>query len=259
MRTYVFFWFLLSGLLSCRPATPAKEPVVPADEALKDLMAFLYYQRDHLRFYGKFTAFDSSFVPVDRASFFKAVRSGAYLPLRLKTRDAGISYQLYPVPASADASAKRALLQAGEQLYDYYTREGKKFPMTDFTDLNGKHYDSLTLAGKTVVLKCWFIHCVACVKEMPALNRLVAASESRKDMLFLSLAFDTPQQLSAFLQKHPFDYAVIPVSEKYLSDTLHITSYPTHMIIRDGVIQKATGNIEDLKDALHETAPPPHP
>ncbi|MBC9914856.1 TlpA family protein disulfide reductase [Chitinophaga varians] len=247
---------LLSGLiLSCRSTNGHAdkiEPVVPADRIMKDMVSFLYYQRDYLRLHGKFTAVDTSFAPIDRAAFFQAIRSGDYLPLRLKTTDSAVSYQLCVVPASANASAKQVLLQTGAQLYVDYAREGKKFPAMDFTDLTGKHYDSLTLAGKTVVLKCWFVHCVACVDEMPRLNQLVADNKNRKDIVFLSLASDTPQQLSAFLKKKQFDYAVIPVTQQFFNDTLQVTSYPTHMIIRDGIIQKAAGNAEDLIDALND-------
>lgn len=256
MRTSVFLVLLLSGLFfSCHhtPAPPA--PAVPPEQVLKNTMSFLYYQQQHLRFYGKFTAFDSSLTPVDRSAFFQAIRTGDYLPLRLKTSDSAISYQLYPVPANTASEVKQVLRQTGEEVYANYSREGKKFPAVHLTDLSGKQYDSLALAGKTVVLKCWFIHCVACVKEMPALNQLVAASKNREDLVFLSLAFDTPQQLSAFLQKQPFSYAVIPVTQQFFSDTLGIRSYPTHMIIRDGIIQKVMGNATDLIDALNATAP----
>jgi peroxiredoxin len=47
-------------------------------------------------------------------------------------------------------------------------KEGELFPDFSFKDLNGnlitKKYE-----GKIVVIKCWYIHCAACIKEFQRL------------------------------------------------------------------------------------------
>lgn len=77
-----------------------------------------------------------------------------------------------------------------EREYKNYQMEGKELPDFNFTDLDGTVYDKETTAGKIVVLKCWFIGCVPCVEEMPALNKLVNQYRNQKDIVFVSLAFD---------------------------------------------------------------------
>jgi thiol-disulfide isomerase/thioredoxin len=48
------------------------------------------------------------------------------------------------------------------------------------------------MKGKIVVIKCWYIHCAACIKEFPEVNNLVRKYKDRKDIIFISLAEDTP-------------------------------------------------------------------
>jgi hypothetical protein len=52
----------------------------------------------------------------------------------------------------------------------HFKMEGTPIPGFNFTDLNDKVYNQSTTRGKIVILKCWFIHCVACLKEFPELN-----------------------------------------------------------------------------------------
>lgn len=106
-----------------------------------------------------------------------------------------------------------------------------------------------------VALKFWFIHCVACVAEMPELNKLVEEYRDHKDVLFLSMAFDTKEQLLTFLKKTRFLYATIPVPEAYVLEEANVKLFPTHMILKDGVIQKAPINLRELVAALHEAVP----
>jgi translation initiation factor 2 beta subunit (eIF-2beta)/eIF-5 len=51
-----------------------------------------------------------------------------------------------------------------------------------------------------VVIKCWFIHCVACIEEFPV-NKMATKYKNRKDIVFISLAEDSPQELKTFLLK----------------------------------------------------------
>jgi cytochrome oxidase Cu insertion factor (SCO1/SenC/PrrC family) len=93
--------------------------------------------------------------------------------------------------------------------------EGTKMSEFNFIDLNGKNYDKSSTKGKIVVLKCWFIHCVACVKEFPELNKLVDENKNRNDILFISLAMDSKQDLIKFLKTKEFKYNVIPEMKSY--------------------------------------------
>jgi peroxiredoxin len=130
---------------------------------------------------------------------------------------------------------------------EHFNMEGKLLPPYDFKDLKGKRYNKATTAGKTVLLKCWFINCFACVQEFPELNKLVDRYKDKDNLLFVSLASDSQQALSSFLVKKPFNYAVVPDQGGYMSEQLGITAYPTHLLVdKSGKIIKVTNAIEDM-------------
>jgi cytochrome oxidase Cu insertion factor (SCO1/SenC/PrrC family) len=58
-------------------------------------------------------------------------------------------------------------------------KEGK-FPDFSFKDLNGNLITNESMKGKIVVIKCWYIHCAACIKEFPEVNNLVRKYKDRK-------------------------------------------------------------------------------
>ena len=100
-------------------------------------------------------------------------------------------------------------------------------------------------------MKCWFIHCQRCVQEMPELNKLVQQYKNRKDIIFISLATDTNQELKKFLTKKTFNYSVVPNQKSYITDTLNISTYPTHIIInKKGTISKVVSDYKELSVAL---------
>jgi hypothetical protein len=82
-------------------------------------------------------------------------------------------------------------------------------------------------------------------------NELAKKYENRKDIIFISLAEDTPEQLSAFLTKKPLSYLVIPNMKTYMNEILHLNSFPTHFILdQQGHISKVLLNYESLEEAL---------
>jgi thiol-disulfide isomerase/thioredoxin len=55
----------------------------------------------------------------------------------------------------------------------------RQIPDFSFKDLNG-NYKYESMKGKIVVIKCWYIHCAACIKEFPEVNNLVRKYKDRK-------------------------------------------------------------------------------
>jgi peroxiredoxin len=108
--------------------------------------------------------------------------------------------------------------------------------------------NGLRTKGKIVILKCWFIRCMACVKEFPELNKVVEKYNKRNDMQFISLAWDSKIQLTSFLKTKEFKYAVVPAKdEKYMREQLNVTTYPTHILIdKNGKVVKVVNDISDL-------------
>jgi peroxiredoxin len=142
-------------------------------------------------------------------------------------------------------------MQLAFDAYEHFKREGQPFPKFDFTDLKGNVVSNETMKGKYVIIKCWYIHCAACIEEFPAVNALASKYKDRSDMQFLSLAEDTPDQLTAFLAKKPLSYDVVPNMKTYMNQALHLNGFPTHFILdKEGKMLKIVSDYESLNTAL---------
>lgn len=116
---------------------------------------------------------------------------------------------------------------------------GQKAPLSSFQALNGKVYDIASLSGKVVVINFWFMSCVPCRAEMPALNRLVSEYKE-KEVIFLGISPDKTEQIKpAFFKQNPFDFTIVPNAQT-AADSFYITGYPTTYILnQQGIIQQA--------------------
>lgn len=231
------------------PGKPLGEPA----EILKDGLSLAYYNRDYLKTTEDFSAYNSSSHPINKEKFFQLFATGNYLPMRLS--GSGNCYQLYKLGPKVSDDIHSVLESYGKTAYAHYKMEGKKFPGLNYTDINGKVYNRENTKGKIVVIKCWFLHCQACNEEIPALNQLVDQYKSRKDVVFVSLAFDAKEKLQAFAKTHVFKYALVPVKQSYIEKDLGTNEYPTHYIVnKEGLIAKVVGNADELTVALKNEA-----
>jgi thiol-disulfide isomerase/thioredoxin len=206
-----------------------------------------------VKLWDDFTPLGASETVITKEAFLQQLCTGEYLPVRLSANDSSVYYQLYKIPPSADAAISSTVKQYAEIDQEFFGWEGKQLPTFNFTDLNGKVYNKESIKGKTLVLKCWFINCVPCVKEMPKLNQLVKQNSNRQDLLFVSLALDPSDKLKSFLTKTEFSYAVVGDQEDYLVNKLKINSYPTHLIVNgNGEILKVVNSHKDLEAALQK-------
>ena len=183
---------------------------------------------------------------IDKTTFLNKLMTGNVVAFKIKLLQGETVYILFKLHSN-DESIKATVKQMASTDMEHFKMEGTKMPEFNFTDLNGKNFDNSSTKGKIVVLKCWFIHCVACVKEFPDLNRLVDENKDSPDLLFVSLAMDTKQELQKFLKTKEFKYAVVPDAKSYMVDELDIAGYPTHLLINgEGKIIKVVSRIEDL-------------
>ena len=248
---YPLVCFVLLIMIS---ACMAKKPVADPKLILKDFASFWAYKHQYVRLYEDYKAVDNQSKSITKENFLRALSTGRYLPLRLQSADTTAVYQLYPLPTEVDKGIKVVLQQWAQNEYEYYQAEGKPLPNYHFVDMNGKVYSPQTMAGKTLVLKCWFVHCVACVAEMPALNALKQRYKSRSDIEFVSLCLDSPDKVAAFLKKKRFDYATVPDQATYLEERLKIGSYPMHFVVnKKGVVSKKVDNYHGVVYALNKT------
>lgn len=257
MKTKLTLIFtLLIVVLSACTQEPKYGTVVQTPEALlKDVMSFWNYKTHHIRLYEAFTPLDSSLQIIPEATFMQRLGTGDYLPVKRLNKENKAFYQLHRLGGSVDQDTRSTLANWAREEYANYKLRGTKLPSFAFTDLDGNVYTNKNTAGKTLVLKCWFIRCTACVAEMPELNKLKQKYKNRNDILFVSLATDKAPELEKFLKKRQFDYAVAPEQRTFIVQGLQVGSYPTHFVIdKAGQIRIKTTDYKAMAYVLAESA-----
>ncbi|AMR28903.1 hypothetical protein A0257_18565 [Hymenobacter psoromatis] len=200
-----------------------------------------------------FKGLDTAGQLLSKRAFLSQLVTGKVLALALGTDHKQPVYQLGSYPGNSDPAIRTTSKQLAEEELSNYNREGQRMPDYKFVDLNGVTYTQASTKGKIVVLKFWYIGCIACVDEFPEINALVDKYQQNKDVLFVSLAMNEAKSLRKFLKGQEVKFSVVPASKSYLVDTLQVREYPTHFILgRDGRIAKVTTKASDLAVALQK-------
>ena len=220
----------------------AQKEVPPASfELMKDFIKWWGYHTTHIILSADFTALNTAAEKISKGAFLDSLSTGDYIPYAVSGEDMNINYQLVHLTAEADKDIRTTMLNIGKNSNQHFKMEGLKMPAFEWTDLNGQKITNSSIAGKILVIKCWFVHCVPCVAEIPALNK------------FVSLAIDSKEKINQFLSAIPFQYAVVPDQEAFMTQKLSVGSYPTHLIIgRDGCIFKVVNSAVEMKGYLND-------
>jgi peroxiredoxin len=247
---------LIAGLLltlRAQAQTPIALTSAQVNALTKDYATWYSYVYHNAPLARNFKALDTAGKQVTRKAFLQRLMTGKVLAFSTGRVQQQPVYQLYPYTGK-DAHLRSISKQLAQDALYQVDRVGKPLPAYRFTDLQGKTYTPATTRGKVLVLKCWFISCVSCVKEFPEVNELVAKYQANKDVLFVSLALDKAAPLRKFLQQKPLHYAVVPDVEDYMNETLQVNGYPTHVVVgRDGRIAYMT-NTAGYVDAAIKAA-----
>jgi peroxiredoxin len=250
-KSIIIILFLIS--FSSFAQTQYGNPEVNPIQLQKTFASWSVYQSKKIMLSRDFTALDTSSKEITKESFLTELVNGNYIPIRLQSNDSVYYYKLFKIETNSDTSIKATINQEAFDAYKNFKTEGTIFPKFSFTDLNGNIVSNETMKGKIIVIKCWYIHCASCIKEFPAVNALVEKYKDRKDILFISLAEDNPEQLKTFLARKPLLYSVIPNMKNYMNDTLDLNAFPTHFILnKEGVITKIVNDYESLEVALEK-------
>ncbi|MBE7168999.1 MAG: TlpA family protein disulfide reductase [Williamsia sp.] len=276
-------FFILQTLLSCnnhskvQPSGVRKETryeggallnkiyIVHPDTLLKDYNKWYNYTYFNVQLSQDFVGLDTDSARIDKTAFLNKLINERVVAFRIRLLQGEPVYKLYKLGNSNENIRSTSAQLASIEMKNYQM-EGQQVPGFDFTDLNNNHYNTAATQGKILLLKCWFIHCVACVKEFPACNQLVDDYGGRNDVLFISLASDAKKDLEDFLPTKPFKFAVIPELGDYMTNKLKISMYPTYLLIdRTGRIAKVVNSIEEIKpflktavEKLHDSTPAQH-
>jgi peroxiredoxin len=245
-----FLCFFLINQYSSAQKTNDKDPVEDPFLITKNFQNFWKYSNTYINFTTDFVGLDANSKVIKKGELLRLLSSGNYLPLRLKSKRP-IYYKLFKINKWNNSDIPDQIKNTAIIEYDNFLKEGKPFKKFHFTDINGNVYSTETTKGKILVLKFWFIHCQKCVEEMPSLNMLVKKYENKKDILFVSLAFDQNKKLKKFLKKTMFKYAVIGNQEDYILKGLGLQIFPTHMIVnKEGKVVKVVNSYSELEIAL---------
>lgn len=239
----------------CKSQTKFGKPDVNPVEVQKTYLDWRTYQNNYIMLSRDFVALDSNSKEITRENFLKELSEGNYIPIRLESDKNVFYYKLFKIEPTSDTSIKAAISETAFNEIQNLKKEGEPFPVFSFKDLNGNLIANENLKGKIVIIKCWYIHCAACLKEFPEVNQLVEKYKDRKDIVFISLAEDTPEQLKPFLAKKPLSYSVVPNMKTYMNLTLQLNAFPTHFIInKEGTIAKVLSNYKGLEVALEKVS-----
>ena len=250
-KLLITFFILTIFSHSCTQKSKYGKPVEEPSAIVKNIISFLEYRDKNIKLYQEFIGLDSASNILSKETFLKLLSTGSYLPLKLTTNDSTIYYQLNKLENSVNNDIKTTIKYWGLQEYDYYKLEGTEFPNFKFIDMVGNIYDKASTKGKIVVIKCWFLACLPCVKEMPLLNELRQKYINQKDVLFISLCWDRKNKVDSFLKKNTFIYSTVPDQYKFLTETLALNGYPTHFVLnKDGKIFKKTQDNREMIYAL---------
>jgi len=243
----IVFIIFTSTFAQTKFGNPEVDPI----QIQKNFNDWSAYQSKKIMLSRDFVALDALSKEIPKESFLNQLANGNFIPVRLKSDDSIYYYKLFKIQPKSDTSIKATINQIGFDAYKNFKMEGTAFPDFSFKDLNGNVISNESMKGKIIVIKCWYIHCTPCIREFPQVNHLTEEYKDRKDIVFISLAEDSPEQLKAFLARKPLSYSVIPDMKIYMNESLQLNSFPTHFILnKEGLISKVLPNFESLEVAL---------
>lgn len=221
-----------------------------------DFLNWWNYQNENIELSLIFKSFDEKNKEITNIEFLKKLESGNYIPINIKKGDIIDDYKLLPLTDQANNDIRKTIKQIASKQLNYLSKEGKLFPTFDLKDIENENFSNASFENNITIVKCWFINCKACVAEFPELNQLVENYNQNENINFLSMAFDSKEDLSKFIQKRPFKFKVLPVDKKFMENELNILEYPTHFVInKSGEIEKIFNNSKNLISYLNKRFP----
>jgi len=222
------------------------EANVKPEKLLKNFPNWWAYHTANISYTETFIALNQDSDTISKGQFLEALSSGEYIPIKMKSASRVNSYFLFPIDTEANVDIANTIKSEATRKLKHFRLEGQSLPDYQFQDLRGQVYTKSTTLGKILILKTWFTSCVACVAEFPELNDFVSKHADREDLLFLSLALNTKDELQEFLKTREFDYAVIPEQRDFI-DAMELQVYPSHIIVNEkGLILKVCNKASEM-------------
>jgi len=139
----------------------------------------------------------------------------------------------------------------------------KEMPTLSLATVDGGQFNLADHRGRWVVVNFWATWCGPCLKEMPALSALDTMREYI-DVVGLAYEDTTPEEMKAFLAKHPVSYpiAMVDVYDPPKDFETPAGLPTTYLIGPDGKVAKRfIGPVEphDIEKAIADAGGPKPP
>ena len=118
--------------------------------------------------------------------------------------------------------------------------------------LDGQQLRLQDQRGKVVLLNFWATWCPPCVQEMPLLNQLYQALRQRPFVLWAVAMQEGRDKVAPFIDKHQFQFAILPDSDGAVSARYKLRGLPTTYLIdcRGNTVGWSVGPKEWTSDAV---------
>lgn len=132
-------------------------------------------------------------------------------------------------------------------------RIGTKFPISNFTTIDGEMLSEAELRGKVVFINFWFKACIPCIAEMKGLH-LLFEKYSGDDIVFIMITFEKPDVIREVVRVYDMKYKMISLTQEELSTWDLSFGYPSSFILdRDGhIVYAKMGGKFDVESATKE-------
>jgi peroxiredoxin len=227
------------------------DPIVAPNQILSSFNNFWAYYTQEVKLYEDFHSYDFKGKLISKGEFLMQMTTGLYFPLLLYSLETPV-YKLEKIPKKANPFISAYMKQFSTEELTFYGMQGKPMPDFRFEDIDGNVFTPKNTLGKIVLVKCWFIGCVACMNEMPELNKMVKAYKGRSDIVFISIAPDSKSAVKNFFSSRHFEYKNAFGQSDYLQ-RMKISSYPTHFLIgKDGKVFRVVKDQAALSASLEK-------
>jgi len=148
----------------------------------------------------------------------------------------------------ADSSKTKA---KGEMMHE--ERIGTKFPISNFTTIDGEVLSESDLRGNVVFINFWFKACPPCMAEMKGLN-LLYEKYIGSNIVFIMITFEEPGIIREVVKDYDLKYNMISLTQEKLSTWDLRFGYPSSFILdRNGnIVYARMGGKSDVESATKE-------
>lgn len=238
---------IITGFFSCGET----EKTIEFDTAIVDTLIrsekrYVNYSQRNFNFNDSAIYRDEKDSVIAAQQFFEAVYLHSFFPVRAKSSN---QFKLVKVLNWPNKDIHEWVSSHGYWGVGREKLKGRNLLSRTVDDIYGNAIDPGELKNKHVFVKFWFIDCAPCVAEMPELNKIVDEYKDREDVAFISFAIDEAESLEVFLKERPFKYQTISYHDVPEIDSLNITSFPTHLYVKENKIQRVI-KVREIRDII---------